>query len=74
MINPKMMQKTLNVEFRAIQSRRAGEAKGAMICRELKSGKLGKPFFVQFIGAEKNAQDVIARMESNNPGNKYFEA
>lgn len=63
-----------NVEFRAIMDRRHGASSGVMLSRILKSGKPGKATFYQFYGSESTAQDVIDRMEKNNPGNKWIEA
>lgn len=69
-----MMMKSTNTEFQAILARRRGTPKGVMLSRILKSGKPGKPTFYQFFGCEHSAQDVINRMESNNPGDKWVEA
>lgn len=45
-----------------------------MLCKILKSGKPGKPNSYKLYGNEKTAQDVIARLEQLNPGNKWIEA
>jgi len=74
MIKASMMMKSTNTEFQAIMRRRAGTPKGVMLSRILKSGKPGKPTFYQFFGCESTAQDVIKRMESNNPGHRWVEA
>ena len=44
------------------------------LTRKLKSGGWGKPRAYDLFGHEKNANDVIARMERNNPGDTYREA
>lgn len=69
----KYVTKSTNTEFKAILSRRSNP-KGVMLSRILKSGKAGRPQFYQFYGSERTAQDVINRMESNNPGNRWVEA
>lgn len=43
---------------------------GAMLCRILKSGKPGKPQFYKAYG-EKTAEEIIKRLESNNPGSRW---
>lgn len=69
----KYVTKSTNTEFKAIMARRSNP-KGVMLCRILKSGKLGKPQFNQFYGGEKTAQEVITRLEKNNPGQHWVEA
>lgn len=69
----KYVTKSTNTEFKAIMARRSNP-KGVMLSRILKSGKLGKPAFYRFYGNESTAQDVINRMESNNPGDHWVEA
>lgn len=69
----KYVTKPTNTEFRAIMARRSNP-KGVMLCKILKSGKLGKPQFNQFYGGEKTAQEVITRLEKNNPGQHWVEA
>ena len=69
----KYVTKSTNTEFKAIMARRSNP-KGVMLCRILKSGKLGKPQFNQFYGSEKTAQEVITRLEKNNPGQHWVEA
>ena len=69
----KYVTKSTNTEFNAIMARRSNP-KGVMLCRILKSGKPGKPSFNQFYGGEKTAQEVIARLEKNNPGQHWVEA
>lgn len=69
----KYVTKSTNTEFMAIMARRSNP-KGVMLCRILKSGKLGKPQFNQFYGGEKTAQEVITRLEKNNPGQHWVEA
>jgi len=69
----KYVTKSTNTEFKAIMARRSNP-KGVMLSRILKSGKLGKPSFNQFYGGEKTAQEVIARLEKNNPGQHWVEA
>ena len=44
------------------------------LCKILKSGKLGKPQEYELYGSEKTAEDVISRMERNNPGNRWVKA
>lgn len=68
------MMKSTNAEFHAIMARRAGTPKGAMISRITKTGEPGKPAFFRFFGTETTAQEVIIRLERNNPGQKYIEA
>ena len=69
----KYVTKSTNTEFKAILARRSNP-KGVMLSRILKSGKAGRPQFYQFYGSESTAQDVINRMESNNPGDHWVEA
>lgn len=68
------LMKSTNTEFYAIMDRRAGTPNGAMISRITKTGKPGKPAFFRFFGTETTAQEVIIRLERNNPGQKYIEA
>lgn len=69
----KYVTKSTNTEFKAIMTRRSNP-EGVMLSRMLKSGKPGKPQFYQFYGGEKTAQEVIERMQNNNPGNIWVEA
>lgn len=69
----KYVTKSTNTEFKAILARRSN-IEGVMLSRILKSGKPGKPQFYQFYGGEKTAQEVIERMQNNNPGNTWVEA
>lgn len=69
----KYVTKSTNTEFKAIMARRSNP-KGVMLSRLLKSGKPGKPQFYQFYGGEKTAQEVIERMQNNNPGDIWVEA
>lgn len=62
-----------NNDFHAILARRRPNIKGVMLSRILKSGKPGKPSFYQFFGCEHSVEDVIRRMERNNPGQTYVE-
>lgn len=62
-----------NNDFHAILARRRSNIKGVMISRILKSGKPGKPQFYEFFGCEHSVEDVIRRMERNNPGQTYVE-
>lgn len=62
-----------NNDFHAILARRRSNIKGVMLSRILKSGKPGKPSFYQFFGCEHSVEDVIRRMERNNPGQTYVE-
>lgn len=62
---------TTNLAFHVLNRT---HSKGVQIARILKSGKAGKPFFAEFYGNEKTAQEVIDRMEENNPGTKFVEA
>lgn len=61
-------------DFHAILARRRANIKGVMLRRILKSGKPGQPRFYQFLGCEHSVEDVIRRMERNNPGQIYVEA
>lgn len=72
-MNANLMMKSTNVEFRAIMSRRS-TLQGVTLSRILKNGKPGKPAFYRFYGSEKSAEDVISRLEKNNPGDKWIEA
>lgn len=69
----KYVTKSTNTEFKTIMDRRSN-LKGVMLSRLLKSGKLGKPQFYQFYGGEKTAQEVIERLQKNNPSNTWVEA
>ena len=69
----KYATKSTNTEFKAIMARRSNP-EGVMLSRILKSGKPGKPQFYRFYGGEKTAQEVIERMQSNNPGTIWVEA
>lgn len=69
----KYVTKSTNTEFKAIMARRSNP-KGVMLSCILKSGKVSKPAFYKFYGSESTAQDVIDRMERNNPGNHWIEA
>ena len=52
-----------------------GFPKGAFIYSIKKNGERYKsPTFYEFIGSEKNAEDVIKRLESLNPNRKYDKA
>jgi len=62
-----------NNDFHAILARRRSNIKGVMLSRILKSGKPGKPQFYEFFGCEHSVEDVIRRMERNNPGQTYIE-
>ena len=66
------MKRVTSHDFAAILARRSNP-KGVMLSRILKSGQPGKPRFYQFFGCEHTAQDVIDRMEQNNPGDTYIE-
>lgn len=69
----KYVTKSTNTEFKTIMDRRSN-LKGVMLSRLLKSGKLGKPQFYQFYGGEKTAQEVIERLQKNNPSSVWVEA
>lgn len=69
----KYVTKSTNTEFKAILARRSNP-KGVMLSRLLKSGKPGRPQFYQLYGGEKTAQEVIERMQNNNPGDIWVEA
>lgn len=69
----KYVTKSTNTEFKAILARRSNP-KGVMLSRLLKSGKPGRPQFYQFYGGEKTAQEVIERIQNNNPGDIWVEA
>lgn len=66
--------KNTSADFNAILNRRSKSKRTVTLSRILKNGKLGKPTSYDLYGSEKNAQDVIARLESNNPGSKWVEA
>lgn len=70
----KYITKSTNTEFYALLARRQGTPKGVMLSRILKSGKPGKPQFNRFYGNESTAEEVIARLEENNPGDHWIEA
>ena len=70
----KYVTKNTTTEFRAILARRQGTPKGVTLSRILKSGKPGKPQFYSMLGCENTAQDVINRLEKNNPGDHWVEA
>lgn len=70
----KYVTRSTNTEFKAIMARRMGTPKGATLSRILKSGKPGKPTFYKFYGSESTAQEVITRLEKNNPGDHWVEA
>ena len=70
----KYVTKSTNTEFMAILARRQGTPNGVMLSRILKSGKPGKPTFYKMYGNEKSADDVIKRLESNNPGDVWVVA
>ena len=70
----KYVTKSTNTEFKAIMARRSGKPQGVTLSRILKNGNPGTPTFYQFYGSEKTAQEVIDRLEKNNPGDKWIEA
>lgn len=52
-----------------------GLPKGAFIYSVKNNGELyAKPTWYQFVGTEKNAQDIIARLEGLNPGKTFIAA
>lgn len=52
-----------------------GFSRGAYIFPIKKNGeKYSRPIFHTFIGSEKNAYDIIKRLEGLNPGMKYEKA
>ena len=65
--------KSTNADFKAILNRRSKSNQSVMLSRILKNGKPGKPAPYDLYGSEKTAQDVISRLESNNPGCKWIE-
>lgn len=69
----KYVTKSMNTEFQAIMSRRS-TPKTVVICKILKSGKPGKPFEATLYGSETTAEEVIARLEKNNPGQHWVKA
>lgn len=69
----KYVTKSTNTEFNAIINRRSNP-KSVMVCKVLKSGKIGKPRKEMMFGAEKTVEDVIARLESLNPGMHWVAA
>ena len=68
----KYVTKSMNPEFQAIMSRHRPTT--VTLRRVLKSGKLGKPFEAPLFGSETTAEDVIARLERNNPGSTWVKA
>lgn len=60
-------------KFEAIMDRRSNK-NTVTLSKILKSGKPGKPAAYDLHGSEHTAQDVIARLEKNNPGCKWVEA
>ena len=71
----KYVTRNTSVEFYALQARRSSKAKKTVtLCRILKSGKPGKPREYDLFWSEKTAADVIARLESYNPGDRWVEA
>ena len=69
--------KSTSADFKAILNRRSNSTKSKQtvtLSRILKNGKPGKPNVYELYGCEKTAQDVIARLEKNNPGCKWVEA
>lgn len=62
-----------NSDFTAIMQRRSKRT-GFMLCRLLKDGSLGKPSFYQTFGSEKTPEEIIHRLEANNPGCKWVKA
>lgn len=69
----KYVTKSMNTEFKAIMNRRTAK-NGVMLRCTKKNGEFGKPAFYQFFGSENTAEEVIRRMENNNPGKKFVEA
>lgn len=69
----KYVSKSMNVEFRAIQARRS-TPKTVLLCKVLKSGKLGVAREEHLYGSETSAEDVIARLEKLNPGSHWVKA
>ena len=60
-------------KFQAIMERRSS-VKTVSLRRILKSGKPGAAIEYRLYGAEKTAEDVIKRLEGNNPGDHWIEA
>ena len=56
--------------FTAIQNRRSAPKKTVILQRLLKSGKWGKPTEYEMWN-DKTAEEVIARLERNNPGDTW---
>lgn len=63
---------TTNEIFIALHSKK--QSKGVELRRILKNGKFGASSFYEFYGDEKTEQDVIDRMERNNPGRHWVKA
>lgn len=63
----KYVSKSMNTEFRAIMDRRSNP-KTVSLRKVNKNGKLGAAREYRMFGSESCAEDVIARLESNNPG------
>lgn len=67
------INKSTNTEFKAILSRRSNP-KTVTLRKVLKSGKLGKPFEATLYGSENTPEEVISRLEKNNPGSHWVAA
>lgn len=66
------MMKVTKTTFNMLQQNRAkANKKTIALQRKLKSGKWGKPTEYEFFGGEKTAEEVISRLERNNPGNTW---
>lgn len=59
-------------KFNAIVGRGSNN-EAVVLSKVLKNGKLGKPMSYLLFGSERTAEDVIARLEKNNPGCKWIE-
>lgn len=65
------MMRVTRTTFNMLQQNRAKEHKKTVtLQRKLKSGKWGKPMEYDMRN-NKTAEEVIARLESNNPGDTW---
>lgn len=60
--------------YKAVMNRRVGQKTTVTLCRLTKNGKPGKPTEYELFGAEATAEDVINRLERNNPGSHWMKA
>lgn len=49
-----------------------GYAKGAFVYQVKKDGtRYAKPIFIEFVGSETTAEEIVARLKRLNPNSKY---